>query len=242
MLGYPSGVAAVLLVTSMALSACSSPAREPAANSSFGEVPVSRLASTHRSGFNGTLLDPPVAAPTQPLRDTDGRDFVIAERPEDGVTVLFFGYTHCPDVCPTTLADLATARAAMSAPDRDKVTVLFVTEDPERDTPNALRRWLDGFDRSFVGLSGGNAATRQMLEDLYLPTTKRLPHPEKGIKHPDNGARHHEHGDYGVEHSGVVYAFGPGDSTVIYTGNITPDEYAADFARLLHHTPKGSGS
>lgn len=186
------------------------------------------------STLHGTELDPPLARPTQVLRDTAGAPFSIADRPEDELLLLFFGYTHCLDVCPTTMADLASARSQLPASLRDRVTVAFVTEDPVRDTPVALRRWLDAFDPSFVGLRGGNEVTEAMLEQLYLPPTQRVQKPEDPIKHPDNGEPHHHHGQYGVEHAGVVYAFGPGEHTVIYTGGTKPSEYAADFTTLLN--------
>lgn len=72
-----------------------------------------------------------------------------------------------------------------------------------------------------------------MLDQLYLPRTTLVEKPEDPIEHPDNGAPHHHHGDYGVEHAGVVYAFAPGQRTVIYSGDTKPSEYAADFTQLL---------
>ncbi|MDQ3700314.1 MAG: hypothetical protein M3442_05270, partial [Chloroflexota bacterium] len=89
------------------------------------------------------------------------------------------------------------------------------------------------FDPSFVGLRGGNKKTEAMLEALYLPETARVENPENPVEHPDDAGDHHEHGDYGVEHAGVVYAFAPGDVTVIYPGGTTPSQYAADFTTLL---------
>ena len=223
-------VAAVALFVT--LGACSS-ANGPTATPAGSGGPAIVVSESRRSLFHGTTLDPPLPRPTQILRDTSGRTFSIADRPDDELTVLFFGYTHCPDLCPTTMADLASARGQLPASQRGRVTVVFVTEDPERDTPGPLRRWLDGFDPAFVGLSGGNTATQAMLKQLYLPQTRRLPHPEDPIEHPDDGGPHHDHDTYGVEHSGVVYAFGPGDSTLIYSGGTKPAEYAADFSRLI---------
>jgi protein SCO1 len=183
--------------------------------------------------LHGTVVDS-MARPPQVLRDTAGQRFSLADRPDDELTTLFFGYTHCPDICPTTMADLAAARAQLPDELRERVQVVFVTEDPARDTDRALRRWLDAYDPSFVGLRGGNATSKAMLEELYLPKTKADPDPEKAIKHPgsDEG-HHHDHGRYGIEHASVVYAFGPGGSTVIYTSGATPSEYAEDFSRLL---------
>jgi len=202
------------------------------------DEPPAIVTDSSASRLHGTLVDPPLPRPTQALRDTSGEVFSLGDRPTDELTVLFFGYTHCPDLCPTTMFDLASARDQLPAPIRDRVTVVFVTEDPERDAPRSLRRWLDGFDPSFVGLRGGNSATKAMLEELYLPATKRREDPEDPIKHPDTGVGHHHHGDYAVEHAGVVYAFGPGRSTVVYSGGTKPSEYAADFTRLLQDGSK----
>ena len=70
------------------------------------------------------------------------------------VVVLFFGYTHCPDVCPLHMANIAAVLRRMPAEDRARVVTVFVTTDPERDTPMRLREWLANFDASFVGLTG----------------------------------------------------------------------------------------
>jgi protein SCO1/2 len=176
-----------------------------------------------------------VAPPTQTLKDTEGRAFSVAASSRHGLTLLFFGYTHCPDVCPTTVRDLAEARGSLTSDLRDRVTVVVVTEDPERDKPAALRRWLDRFDPTFVGLIDGNATSAAILKQLYLPETSRDPQPSTPVRHATNSA-HDEHGKYGVDHSGVVFAFAPNGETVTYTGGTKPDQYAADFTRLLATT------
>jgi protein SCO1/2 len=198
-----------------------------------GQPPAVVTGASDNLGLHGTVVDPPLDRPKQELLDARGHAFSVADRPADEVTVLFFGYTHCPDVCPTTMADLAQARSRLPEQLRSRLQVVFVTEDPRRDTPSALRRWLRAFDPTFVGLIGGNAATRQMIESLHSSATRRVAAPEKPIKHPDSGHGHHRHGRYGIEHTGIVYAWAPGDLNVIYTGGTTPTEYAADFIRLL---------
>jgi protein SCO1/2 len=95
------------------------------------------------------------------LVDHFGRPFHFAAERGRPV-VLFFGYTHCPDICPTTLADIAHARAALGAAGRG-IAVLFVTVDPHRDTPAAMRRYLALFDPSFLGLTG----TAEQLAPVY---------------------------------------------------------------------------
>ncbi len=231
-------LAAALLMAAATLTACGNATGE-AAGEAAGEAPgtaASPLARVDRpaGAFSGTLVDPPLPRPQLTLPDTAGKPFALANRPAGEVTVVFFGYTHCPDVCPTTMADLAAARRQLPPQVREKVTVAFVTEDPQRDTPKVLRGWLDRFDRDFVGLRGGNAATTQALEQLYLPETKRIPVPETPVAHPKDG---HEHpGEYGLEHSGIVYAFGPGGTTVLYIGGTAPAQYAEDLARLATRT------
>lgn len=222
---------AALLLTASALSACGDTTGDAGAAVSTTQ---SRVATSERtpSAFHGTLVDPAMRRPELRLRDIERQTFSLAERPGDEVTVLFFGYTHCPDVCPTTMADLAAAYGALPPEVSDRVTIAFVTEDPTRDTPAAMRRWLDQFDPSFVGLVGGNAATRSALAELHLPQSRRIRNPDQEVEHPDTGEDHHDHGDYIVEHAGIVYAFGPGGATVIYTGGTSPREYAEDFVRL----------
>jgi protein SCO1/2 len=192
---------------------------------------------THdRYGYAGTLLDPPIPRPALRVPDTEGRLFDLRNRPVGEITVVFFGYTNCEDVCPTTMADLAAARRALPPAARQHVTVVFVTEDPARDTPTVLRAWLNRFDPSIVGLIGGNDTTKQVLTQLHLPESLRyqVTTPARHSHSLDQPPREHGHGDdYELEHSGVVYAFGPKGRTVLYTGGTTPPEYAADFARLL---------
>ena len=194
-------------------------------SASSDEGPVADVVSAQAAdGYAGTVLsDPPVERPDLVLPDTDGRPFDL-QADTDGVTALFFGYTRCPDICPTTMADIATAKRALPAEDQDRVTVVFVTEDPASDTPVVLRQWLDRFDRDFVGLIGGDADTQEVLDELHLPPT------EGHVDAPDSPP----HDDGELEHSGVVYLFGPGDrATVVHSGGTTIPQYTSDLRRLL---------
>ncbi len=183
--------------------------------------------------FHGTLVaDPAQPRPALELPTTSGELFDLSGRPSDEVTLVFFGYTHCPDVCPTTMADLAAARAMLPPEVRDRVQVAFVTEDPARDTPELLRSWLDRFDPEFTGLIGGNEATVRAQQELYLPLTKRVDNPTEKVVHPYDGAEAHTHGDYSIDHAGIVWAWGPGDRAVLYSGGTTPAQYAEDLTRL----------
>jgi len=127
------------------------------------------------------------------LRDTFGRRRTLADFKGKAVMV-FFGYTHCPDVCPTTLADMAQAVRKLGA-DGARVQGVFVTVDPERDTPDVLRRYVAAFDPSFVGLYGTAeelATTAKEFKFFFQPGPKR-----------DDG------GSYEVAHQSAIYVFDP---------------------------------
>lgn len=106
-------------------------------------------------GLRGVKLSPPQPKADFTLEDTQGKPFHFARDTHGQVTLLYFGYTNCPDVCPIHLQNIAAALKKMSAEDQAKVQVVFVTTDPNRDTPERLRSWLDNFDKRFVGLRGG---------------------------------------------------------------------------------------
>ena len=200
------------------------------------ETPGRVQVAEQDDGLHGTVMDPPMPRPDMSLVSTEGVRIALDRRPADEVTVLFFGYTHCPDVCPTTMADLAVARDGLSADLRDQVSVFFVSEDPGRDSPELLREWLDRFDPEFTGLMGGNATTARALTQLYLPESVRVDEPSAAVVHLHEPGRRdgdgHGHEDYRVDHAGIVYAWGPGGRSVVYTGGTTPDQYAQDLEQL----------
>jgi len=105
------------------------------------------------------------------LKDTSGRPRHLEDFRGKAV-VLSFGFTHCPDVCPTTLADLAGVMKSLGA-DADRVQVLFVTVDPERDTPEALAKYVGAFDPRFIALHGDLAATQRVAKEFKIYFEKR---------------------------------------------------------------------
>ncbi len=100
------------------------------------------------------------------LTDHNGKPRTLADFRGKVVTV-FFGFTHCPDVCPTTLAELAQVAKALG-PDADKLQVLFVTVDPERDTPQVLKQYVPSFNPAFLGLSGSLDATARAAKEFKV--------------------------------------------------------------------------
>jgi len=102
------------------------------------------------------------------LPDTNGHVRTLADY-KGKVVVLFFGYTHCPDVCPTTLAELSQAMQQLGPDDAKRVQVLFVTVDPARDTPALMAQYVAAFDPSFVGLRPANdAQLKQVTKDFRV--------------------------------------------------------------------------
>ena len=122
------------------------------------------------AGLKAGVFEPPRAAPPVVLSGSDGRDFDLA-RQRGKVVLLSFGFTSCPAVCPTTLATLAQARAALGAAAAD-VQVVFVTVDPERDTVTRLKTYVSAFDPSFIGATGTPAALAKVRAGFGASATK----------------------------------------------------------------------
>jgi protein SCO1/2 len=132
--------------------------------------------------------------------------------------VVFFGYTHCPDVCPTTMQELASAMKKLG-PDADKVQVLFVTADPERDTPEILKQYVTAFDARFLGLRGTPEQTAQAAKNFKVLIQKNAG------SDPRN---------YTVDHSSGTYLYDPQGRLRVYVSyGQGADVFAHDIAALL---------
>lgn len=193
--------------------------------------------SAAADALHGTEITDVIPRPALVLPDTQGTTFDLRDRPATELTAVFFGYTRCPDVCPSTMADLAAALRQLEPARRADVQVVFVTEDPAHDTGPVLRRYLDRFDPSFTGLVGGNAATEKALDALKATRTEIGPRPTPEATHPhaSHSSPPHTHttgAGETIEHVGSVYVF-YGKRAVVYTGGTTPRQYAEDFRRLM---------
>lgn len=202
---------ALLMACALALTACGGATGGTVTNK------LAEVSTATAGGVHGTEIGDVIGRPALRLRDTAGAVFDLRSRPSRELTVMFFGYTRCRDVCPTTMADLAVAARALAAGQREQLRVVFITEDPRHDSAPVVRAWLDRFDPAFIGLIGGNATTAAALAALKAPATE-VP--------PTSTTR------AAVEHSGSVYAF-LGNRVFVYTGGTTPREYTADFRELL---------
>lgn len=118
--------------------------------------------------FRGTYyIEPYPVAGEIDLARADGSVFKLSEE-RGGVVLLFFGYTSCPDVCPTTLAEMKLAVEALKPAEADQIKVVFVTVDPERDTPERAQEYVDHFSASFIGLSGDESELTKVWSDYGI--------------------------------------------------------------------------
>ena len=151
------------------------------------------------------------------LQDPSGATRTLADYRGKAV-VVFFGYTQCPDVCPTTLAALAEAMKQLG-PDADRVQVIFVTVDPERDTPELLREYVPAFDKRFVGLRGDAKATEDVAKEFRI-VYQKVP-----------GATPTT---YTVDHSAGTFLYDPAGRLRVYIGHgQAPDAFVHDLRELL---------
>jgi protein SCO1/2 len=127
------------------------------------------------AGMHGQPVAEPYRKPDVQLVDTRGVPFTIAHDATRPVVLVFFGYTRCLELCSTVLADLAAALRPLDPGTRQRIEVLFVSIDPQRDTPQVLRTYLDRFDPTFVGLTGTDTEVAAVARALGVPLTGREP-------------------------------------------------------------------
>ncbi|MGO4506985.1 SCO family protein [Bradyrhizobium sp. 2TAF36] len=153
-----------------------------------------------------------------PFQLTDQHGNAVTDKNLKGKpTLIFFGYTHCPDVCPTSLFEISEVLRAMGK-DADKVNAVFISVDPERDTPATMKDYLSSFDPHLEGLSGDPAETAKVITS-YRVYAKKVPTKD---------------GDYTMDHTALIYLMDR-DGRFVSPFNMkrTPEEAAADLKRYL---------
>jgi protein SCO1/2 len=121
--------------------------------------------------FRGSLIDPPVPAADFELTDQNGQIFRLSEQ-KGQIVLLFFGYTHCPDVCPLTLSDFKQIKSDLRD-QADRVRFVFVTVDPDRDTIEVLGKYMLNFDPDFIGLTADRAILEGVWKDYGVYQAKQ---------------------------------------------------------------------
>ena len=166
-------------------------------------------------GAAGTLLASAIGGPFR-LVDQNGKTVTDADL-KGKWSLVYFGYTHCPDACPTALNDIAIALDELG-PQRTAVRPVFVTVDPERDTPEVLKSYVTAFNAPILALSGTPEEIAQAAKGYRVYYAK---HPEAG-------------GDYSMDHSSVIYVMDPeGRFTASFTQENSPEEIAERLKKLL---------
>jgi protein SCO1/2 len=154
------------------------------------------------------------------LTDTEGRPYDFRAETDGTLTLLFFGYTSCPDICPIHMATLAQALKELDPEQRERTTVVFVSVDPERDSLPRIRSWLNGFDESFVGLRGTADQIATILAQYNYPAPERA-----------------GEGDiYLMSHPAIVYAFTPDNmGRGMYGSGTSKATWVHDLRLMLEH-------
>ncbi len=171
--------------------------------------------------LHGAALPAPIARPDFTLTDTRGQPYDFRKETQGQLTLLYFGYTHCPDVCPVQMANIAAAMRRLSRADQQRIRVVFVTTDPPRDSLARLRSWLDNFNPAFVGLRGTEAQIAVAERAVGVALAQR----ESSVP-GDTG--------YTVGHAAQVYAFTADDSAHrAYPFGTLQQDWAHDLPELL---------
>jgi protein SCO1/2 len=213
----------VVVAGNLLLSACGSGAGQGAStNPTAGQ--------TDTDGFYGMVVTTPLRKPSFTLPDTSGVPFDFAKETEGYVTLLYFGYTYCPDICPGSMAMVGTALKDLPADVTDHVKVVFVSCDPARDTPERLRQWLDNFGESFIGTIPASQAeadeiAQRALGPFWAPITNE-----------DLGG-----GDYSVSHPAVIVAYTTDNlAHVLYPFGVKVSAWEHDLPKLVEEGWTGS--
>ena len=171
------------------------------------------LFTTH---YQGTGLGPSAIGGPFKLIDQSGKP-LTEEDMKGRPFLIFFGYTHCPDICPTTLFEMSEVMHALGT-DADRIGALFVTVDPERDTPAVMKDYLSSFDPHLRGATGDSKAI-DAVEKAYRVYAKKVP--------TDNG-------DYSMDHTALVYLMDKqGRFVAPFSLKRRPEEAAAELRRYL---------
>ncbi|GAA2432041.1 SCO family protein [Streptomyces pulveraceus] len=204
--------AAFVAAAALTLSACGSSddgAKKPIADVSV--QPKTKAA---------TALDQPFTKPDLVLTDTHGKKYDLRERTKGKPTLIYFGYTNCPDVCPLIMSNIAIAKKSLPEADQEKLQVVFVTTDPERDTPSSLGKWLKAQDPSFTGLTGDFPAIQAGARQIGI-----------GIDAP----KKEKDGTVVSMHGSQVIAFSPKTDKgyLVYSEDTSPDDYTKDLPKII---------
>jgi len=206
-----AGVALALL-SLLALTSCGGAGTD-------GDPVVSGFSSSDEDGMEGAVLTEPYAWPEATLVDSHGDDLDLRAGLTAPLTMVFFGYTQCPDICQAVMADLASAVARLDGSEADALAVSFVTTDPARDDPATLRDYLDRFNPAFEGVTGPLPDIVEVAEAVHIPV-------ERGPRLPSGG--------YEVTHGTPILGVTPdGSVPIVWTEGTSAARLATDMHTIL---------
>jgi protein SCO1/2 len=170
------------------------------------------------TALHGSPVDPPFTVNPLALEDTDGEPFSLTDDTDKRLTLVFFGYTNCPELCGLVLGNLASAMLQLDDDAREQVEVVFVSTDPERDSAEAIRTYLDGYDPAFIGARGEIPDVEKVAASVAVGMGEKLPS-----------------GGYEVDaHTTTVTGIDVADEAPIYWSQTTsPGQFVEDIHALL---------
>jgi protein SCO1/2 len=170
-------------------------------------------------GYHGVRLPQAYEVVGTPLTDTSGAAYSLTDDTDRPLTLVFFGYTNCPDICQTVMAGLASAMTRLDEAQREQVDVVFVTTDPARDDEQTLRTYLDRFDPTFIGLTGDLDQITEIAGSVSVFV-------EQGKKLPSGG--------YEVDHGTPVIGITADDrAPLVWTAGTSSAQIAEDISKEL---------
>lgn len=210
--------AALLTAGMLALSGCGS--------GDEANAPVAQVSAESGTTKAATVLDKPFTKPDLVLTDTQGKKYDFRAETKGKPTLIYFGYTHCPDICPLTMNNIAVAKkevdksTKLTQAQKDSLRIVFVTTDPKRDTPAELGKWLKGIDSDIVGLTGDFSTIQASARQLGIsiePATKD------------------KNGKIVSTHGTQVIAFSPktDGGYVLYGEDATVQDYTKDLPKIV---------
>lgn len=169
--------------------------------------------------LTGTVLDPPFEVSSTPLVGTDGEPFSLTDDTDKDLTLVFFGYTNCPDICGQVMATLAGTLARLDDSEKERLDVVFVTTDPARDDEAVVEDYVSAFDPGIIGLTGDLDDIVEVGKSLYVGV-------DRGEKLPSGG--------YDVTHGTRVMAIDADDQTpIMWDHDVSQAQLAHDVLMLL---------
>ena len=187
--------------------------------------PVSGFTSSDDDGLAGVVLPTPYAVPRVALDDAAGHPTTLRAMATKPLTLVFFGYTNCPDICQVVMANIASALVRLPPAQRGKVGMVFVTTDPRRDTAPVLRRYLDRFNPSFDGLTGDLGRVVRLGRSMDVEI-------DQGHKLASGG--------YDVTHGTQIVGLLPdGPAPFVWTEGTSPASLTTDIGKILEDKVPG---